>query len=225
MTEWKKIEEVIHIGGDDSGFIAVSKIPDLTVNMNKKPKGILFNTEMVQAILSGRKTATRRPIKPTDKNADRITVLFNYRNEIIGAANTKDGAPISDIKPPYQKFDTLYVRETWRPYKDGYLYKASCNDDWDGLWKPSIHMPKEAARIWLKVTNVRVERLQDMKTEDFQKEGITVGDIPGWWNIIEQKFRKLWNSTIPKQDLDKYGWDANPYVFVVSFERIEKGDI
>lgn len=118
-------------------------------------KPILFNGEMVQAILSGRKTATRRPIKPTDKNADRITVLFNDRNEITGAANSKDGAPISDIKPPCQKFDTLYVRETWAKIpgassKGGYAYKYKASDEgeyWSGVngfkWKPSIHMPKE----------------------------------------------------------------------------------
>lgn len=83
-------------------------------------------------------------------------------------------------------------------------------------------MTRHEVRIWLKVTDVRVERLQDMKTEDFQKEGMTVGDIPDWWNIIEQKFRKLWNSAIPKQDLDKYGWDANPWVWVIEFKVCEK---
>ncbi len=185
--------------------------------MSVKP--ILFNTEMVQAILSGRKTTTRRPIKPTDKNADRITVLFNYKNEITGVANSKGGAPISDIKPPYQKFDTLYVRETWRPYKDGYLYKASCNDDWDGLWKPSIHMPKEAARIWLAVTNVRIERVEDITEEQAHAEGFYRGwqhpDLPNSTpsETARQAFMWVWHKL--------YGI-MNDYVWVIEFTRIEK---
>ncbi len=185
--------------------------------MSVKP--ILFNTEMVQRILAGAKTTTRRPIKPTDKNADRITVLFNYKNEITGVANSKDGAPISDIKPPYQKFDTLYVRETWRPYKDGYLYKATCNDDWDGLWKPSIHMPKEAARIWLKVTNVRIERVEDITEEQAHAEGFYRGwqhpDLPNSTpsETARQAFMWVWHKL--------YGI-MNDYVWVIEFTRVEK---
>lgn len=195
--------------------------------MSVKP--ILFNTEMVQAILSGRKTATRRPIKPTDKNADRITALFNGRNEITGAANTKDGAPISDIQPPYQKFDTLYVRETWAKIpgassKGGYAYKYKASDEgeyWSGVngfkWKPSIHMPKEAARIWLKVTNVRIERIRDITEEQAHEEGFYRG-----WSATEnstpaesakQAFMWVWNKI--------YGI-LNDYVWVIEFTRIEK---
>ena len=102
---------------------------------------ILFNTEMVRAILGGRKSCTRRVVKPQP--------------------TARYGAQC--IKPPYQSGDILYVRETWKRALNGYYYY----EDWqrDDIaditkWKPSIHMPKEAARIWLKVTNVRVERLQ-----------------------------------------------------------------
>lgn len=185
--------------------------------MSVKP--ILFNTEMVQRILTGAKTTTRRPIKPTSKDADRITALFNYKNEIIGAANTKDGIPISDIKPPYQKFDTLYVHETWRPFKDGYLYRATCNDDWDGLWHPSIHMPKEAARIWLKVTNVRIERVEDITEEQAHAEGFYRGwqhpDLPNSTpsETAKQAFMWVWHKL--------YGI-MNDYVWVIEFTRIQK---
>lgn len=85
-----------------------------------------------------------------------------------------------------------------------------------GVWKPSIHMPKVAARIFLKVNNVRVERLQDITEEGTVNEGI---GRYGKWKL---KFEKLWDSTVNKKDIDKYGWNANPYVWVISFERCEK---
>ena len=224
--------------------------------MSTKP--ILFNTEMVKAILEGRKTVTRRIIK-----RDLLLCCDFDTDGTICGCHDKDGDwyEIEDFSP-YQIDDILYVRETWnRGYfetsdaegdtsqwfeeyhqRDGgfcdatshYIYRADFTpkeeveygvEVKDGVykmpWKPSIHMPKEAARIWLKVTNVRVERLQDMKTDDYLREGFTANDAPDWWNIIEQKFRKTWNSTIKKQDLDKYGWDANPYTWVYEFERIE----
>lgn len=194
-------------------------------------KGILFNTEMVKAILEGRKTVTRRIIKPTSKDADRVGILIDdITKTIMGAINCrKDGSAISGIKPPYQIGDILYVRETWRYSKfhgneQGYMYRASCDENWDGLWKPSLHMPKEAARIWLKVTDVRVERLRDITPKQAGEEGVTwETDNSGLYRRM--RFKQLWDSTIKKQDLDKYGWNANPYVWVIEFERIEKGDI
>lgn len=94
-------------------------------------------------------------------------------------------------------------------------------------WKPSIHMPKEAARIWLKVTDVRVERLQEITRLSVQKEGIEVDpkECAGKFDFITELFllfQELWDSTIKKSDLDSYGWDANPYVWVIEFERCEK---
>lgn len=99
-----------------------------------------------------------------------------------------------------------------------------------GEWKPSLFMPKEAARIWLKVTDVRVERLQDVTEDGAKAEGAI--DNRGFIHSPENEydriytarehFIKIWNSTIKKSDLDRYGWDANPYVFVIEFERCEK---
>jgi hypothetical protein len=150
-----------------------------------------------------------------------------------------------EIKQPYRIGEILYVRETWSEWTDGYLYKA-----WTGpfpqagqsaimKWHPSIHMPKEAARIWLKVTDVRVERLHDITEEDAKAEGIYQSECrnctgrfgcdvcldEGHDEIDE--FMNVWNSTIKKIDLDRYGWEANPYVFVIEFERYKKqeGDI
>lgn len=91
-------------------------------------------------------------------------------------------------------------------------------------WNPSIHMPKEAARIWIKVTNVRVERLQEMWASDVPKEGIYFNK-PTTADEMLMAFTKLWNSTIKKSDIDCYGWDANPWVWVIEFERCEKPEI
>lgn len=94
-------------------------------------------------------------------------------------------------------------------------------------WKPSIHMPKEAARIWLKVTGVRMERLQEITEVGIQKEGVEVDpkECAGKFDFISELFllfQRLWNSTIKKSDIDRYGWDANPWVWVIEFERCEK---
>lgn len=122
--------------------------------------------------------------------------------------------------------DILYVRETWKEAPKGYYYY----EDWqkDDIadvtkWKPSIHMPKEAARIWLKVTDVRVERLQDITSEQIGREGVEV-EYPHVLNGEEKRyaFSTLWNNTIKKSDIDRYGWDANPWVWVIEFERCEK---
>lgn len=132
-------------------------------------------------------------------------------------------------RPPYQPEDILYVRETWSEWTDGYLYKA-WNEPFPQAgqmsimkWHPSIHMPKEAARIWLKVTDVRVERLQDITSVQICREGVET-EYPYMLNGEEKRyaFSSLWNSTINKSDLDRYGWDANPFVWVIEFERCEK---
>lgn len=199
---------------------------------------ILFNTEMVRAILDGRKTCTRRVIKlpenmdgvPVGKSGDSSNPLgFMYPGGIK--------------RPPYQPGDILYVRETWcaLPVNEAghmrghsiYYYRADGDlrpEGWRGKWRPSIHMPKEAARIWLKVTDVRVERLQEITENGAKAEGAI--DNRGFIHSPENEydrihtarehFIKIWNSTIKKSDLDRYSWDVNPYVWVIEFERCEK---
>lgn len=183
-------------------------------------KPILFNTEMVRAILDGRKTVTRRLVKFLSRKNPNWTgyvkdglMLYNGRNE-----------PCIK-KAPYQLGDILYVRESYSELSFGYVYKAD-GENIDHLgnvikWHPSIHMPKEAARIWLKVTDVRVERLQEMWASDASKEGLQFNK-PTTANEMLQAFAELWNSTIKKSDLDRHGWDANPWVWVIEFERCEK---
>ena len=138
--------------------------------------------------------------------------------------------------PPYHTDDILYVRETWcgLPVNEAghmrghtiYYYKADGElrpKGWRGTWHPSIHMPKEAARIWLKVTDVRVERLQEITSEQICREGVEV-EYPHVLNGEEKRyaFSRLWDSTIKKSDLDRYGWNASPWVWVIEFERCEK---
>lgn len=183
---------------------------------------ILFNMKMVRAILDCRKSCTRRIIKPQPQG------YFEVSEEPLYIYDT-DGKQ-GKITPPYQPGDILYVRETFiQAAAHIFWYKAD-DKPWmskDLLWKPSIHMPKEAARIWLKVTDVRVERLQDITGLSVQKEGIEVdpNECAGKFDFITELFllfQKLWDSTIKKSDLDSYGWDANPYVWVIEFERCEK---
>lgn len=207
--------------------------------MRERP--ILFNTEMVKAILDGRKTCTRRIVKGyIPKNGEFGYTAFTPQNAIScrGTFETNyQEYGEKFFKLPYQKGDVLYVRETWsthyEPDKNGkakleYCYKADginlkakCLPGETNKWYPSIHMPKEAARIWLKVTNVRVERVQEMEKLDAVKEGIDPRLCVNLGHALS-KFKKLWNSIINKSDLDTYGWDANPYVWVIEFERYEK---
>lgn len=192
-------------------------------------KPILFNTEMVRAILDGRKDATRRIVKgfiPDD--AVWGYTAFTPKGYISCRGTFVDVYGEKFFKLPCESGDILYVRETWKEAPKGYYYY----EDWQRndiaditKWKPSIHMPKEAARIWLKVMNVRVERLQEISAESALAEGAdkyihTNGGLDE--NMTITSFIGIWNSTIKKSDLDRYGWDANPYVWVISFERCEK---
>lgn len=192
-------------------------------------KPILFNTEMVRAILDGRKSCTRRIVKHD------VEAILNspYHKE---HPEVEDKQIISKLcMPPYQPGDILYVRETWCKYDDDhiidgrkYAYKADASPiseearkKFGYRWRPSIHMPKEAARIWLKVTDVRVERLQEITEVQAQAEGCNSGLLTGACTARGQ-FEDLWNTTIKKSDIDRYGWNASPWVWVIKFERCEK---
>lgn len=208
-------------------------------------KPILFNTEMVRAILDGWKTCTRRLVSSRQFLKGKRMIFKPY-------CNTTDAELImTAYKAPYQPGDILYVRETWYKGLERYIYRADYSDtekfyrdgkEIEMKWHPSIHMPKEASRIWLKVTNVKVERLQEMKPVDVIKEGA----YPDCWDCLNtygesgsqccywteeqcsqcdgvmMEWEKLWNSTIKKADLDRYGWNASPWVWVIEFERCEK---
>jgi hypothetical protein len=213
--------------------------------MREKP--ILFSGPMVRAILDGRKTQTRRVIKNKD-------IINGFDIDIDGSAiayidqATGDSYPPT-IKSPYQPGDRLWVRETWTPFcinkqscrnvllsHADYCYKATfpkdCVDTLGCTWRPSIYMPKAAARIWLEVIDVRVEMLQEITEEDAIKEGFT--GVPcehpngryacedcmntGWREPPRVGFVETWQALNAKRG---YGWDTNPWVFVVEFKRLE----
>ena len=198
-------------------------------------KPILFSTEMVRAILEGLKTVTRRVVKPQPVHESGFWKL--------GGAAWSDN--LREITPfpchtlynraPYHPRDILYVRETFRinylsniPGSGRIHYKA--DDTYADFsfsparyemmrraqlkpgWRPNENMPHEAARIFLRVTDVRVERVQDIDDDGVVAEGLNIGD----------PFDELWDSTIKPADRALYGWDANPWVWVIEFERITR---
>ena len=231
-------------------------------------KPILFNSDMVRAILDDRKTATRRAIP------ERILDKYYDYDEHCNCVIIQD-IPCTRIyeieffmnHARYQPGDILYVRETWAfatcincngnyrrkgapvncydyqavEYDDGdsisdgcFIYRADFENQERIIWRPSIHMPKQVARIWLKVTDVRVERLQeitecqiiaegtpyDQEEYDQLKRGEMV--VHRAETYLRGCFMDLWNATIKKADADRYGWSANPWVWVTEFERCEK---
>ena len=191
----------------------------------------------------------------SDKHGSR---LIEIQKDVEGETYGKnpDGStwhrllPYIEKIPPYKKGDILYVRETiWQKTGhyldvDGETKAVWCNEfryaasdekpevGWNYSWgkRPSIHMPKEAARIWLKVTDVRVERLQEITEDGAKTEGAI--DNRGFIHspdneydsihTAREHFAEIWNSTIKKSDLERYGWDASPWVWVIEFERCEK---
>ena len=229
--------------------------------MREKP--ILFNTEMVRAVMDGKKTQTRRIIRPQPDA--RLCYAFAGSRGMPGtwgypAKNTHESwgeeyrlpeklaEPDRRWTPPCRADDLLWVREAWnygfvessdREYANDvwfepsdrktegsglralsrWWYRADANDEKDmrelnGFWRPSIHMPREAARIWLKVKEVKVQRLQEITNDDAKAEGVTCAtDNSGMMH--RHKFRALWDSITDAQT----SWEANPWVWVIVFER------
>ena len=226
--------------------------------MKSSMKPILFNTEMVQAILEWRKTETRRIIRGAkttwvfeDLSEDICAIVTGRygeerEKELPGLWATFECLELPDypiLKAPCKPGDILWVRETWAQWEGGYTYKAdsvpSCPHAFIDRWHPSIHMPIEAARIFLRVTDVRVERLQEITDEGAEHEGIC-GYYVGMgesaysrysnWNEAKNHlydfprgaFADLWTHTLKPTDIGKYGWAANPWVWVIEYERCEK---
>ncbi len=220
-------------------------------------KPILFNTEMVRAILDGHKSVTRRVVMPQPICGGPNATFTPHDDDFFLSAEkhwlrcrvcgndpeySREGSNIShNWKPPYLPGDIMYVRETFRidylsnvPGSGRVRYKA--DDTYADFrftperyemmrraqlkpgWRPNENMPKEAARLFLLVTGVRVERLQDISEEQAEAEGCTARG----GNLAKDGFEAVWDSTIKKADLPIYGWGANPWVWVIEFERISR---
>lgn len=223
--------------------------------MSEKP--ILFNTEMVRAIIDGRKTVTRRIIKPQPEA--KLCYAFAGSDGLRGTWAYPDRNawkswgdeyrlplilhdPDRRWTPPCRGDDILWVRERFAVDDEGqYHYYADTNYIEPLSWKPSIHMPREAARIFLRVTNVRCERLQNMTEDDAFLEGYggcpgAHAELPCWvggeqcdcgyWycnHSVQEGFgRDIWDKTLKLKDIPECCWDANPWVWVIEFERVDK---
>jgi len=187
-------------------------------------KPIIFSTPMVQAILDGRKTQTRRVIKDKD-------ITNNFDIDVDGSVYGYINPETGDSYPPtaiakYQVGDILWVRETWGKDENGeYVYRTNYGTTEDDSfppsvfkWKPSIHMSREAARIFLKVTNIRVERLQDISEDEAIKEGAKAyGPNNCSGTSARIAFAEIWDKTTTEHE-----WRTNPWVWVIEFEKISK---
>ena len=216
-------------------------------------KPMLFNTQMVRAILAGKKTMTRRLITPQPQA--RLCYIFAGKNfgkwhyppkyaQGWGKAfqiptNISLEEREKNWNPPAHAGDILWVRETWKTtekcglYPDWpiegsphYIYKADdldCDATKFARWYPSIHMPKAAARIFLRVQSVSCQRIQEITTEECVREGIDedMENVCGE-GAARDSFRILWDSTVKISEQSQYGWNANPWVWRIAFERCEK---
>ena len=191
---------------------------------------ILFNSKMVKAILEGRKTQARMIVNATGFENMRFAGMQG-RFALFEICDDGSGGhiPFPVLRSKYEIGDVLYVKETWKQVTggnagawllDAFLYKADEPHDTTWLmiedrWHPSVHMPKKAARIWVKVTDIKVQKLNDMTIDDVLHEGASI--VNGF-----DDFKKIWDSTVRKDLFDEQCWKANPYVWVIMFERIEK---
>ena len=185
----------------------------------REERPIIFSTSMVNAILEGRKSQTRRIVK------------FKYlANNKIGSIHKDGSGPEETIRlypgdegfgcPYGQVGDTLWARETFAEINHPelkYRYKADHLNHKSVSWKPSIFMPKKACRIFLKITDIRVERLQEISEGDAIDEGVNRSNLSGdWEHTPSAEYEKLWININSEKS-----WDENPFVLVITFERTE----
>lgn len=204
------------------------------IELLKIAKPIPFNTDGVQALRDGRMTTTRRVIMPQptyNKQSGFSWKGFSYGTDL--PPTIKGAIHNFKIAAPYHPGDILYVRETYYEDENCVFYKADNpnligyrsmdGDDIEIKWKPSVHMPKKIARIFLLVTDVRVERLQDITPEQIVAEGITgldLEDLELMEGHSDIPFAFVWDMTLPKTYFEKYRWSKNPWVWIFQFERV-----
>lgn len=201
---------------------------------NLKTKPILFSIEMVKALLDGRKTQTRRIVKFKYQNLEFLGFIIgdSKRNGYAYFRNIL--SEYEFVKPKYTIGDILWVRETYclsKTIGSGFMYKEKVLKESSLIpkWKPSIFMPKAACRIFLEVTAVKIERVQDISEADAIAEGIKALGFSHphrykdylnqgkFWYSPWQSFRSLWKSINGKDS-----WEENPFVWVYEFKKVER---
>ena len=195
-----------------------------------KERPILFSGSMVRAILDGSKTQTRRIVKPQPSRYAGSPVRMDGQEALFTVPDVRGSVPEFATCRYGKTGDTLWDRETWAPDFEPYEFVYRADDDAaasskGGRWYPSIHMPRWASRITLEVESVRVERLQDISEADAKAEGLScefgIDEVyctqcSGHERLcLQNRFRTLWES------INGAGsWEANPWVWVVTFKRI-----
>ncbi|HHL7625617.1 TPA: hypothetical protein ACQ82S_004210 [Klebsiella pneumoniae] len=204
-----------------------------------KERGMIFNGEMVRAILDGRKTQTRRIIKDCTVGRDQISKFIQIEKKFIGCYPEDVPELIRECCPYGVPGDSIWVREAFRVHSRAtdvatLVYKASERNSWTEQthrvpvavcnkpatpekWTPSLHMPRWASRILLEITGVRVERLRSMSQDDARAEGVIAASGPMEAGLA---FRELWDSIYGEES-----WKANPWVWVIEFKRVEGGAV
>lgn len=201
-------------------------------------KPITLNSEMVKAILDGIKTQARQICKISVNENEPVAHEYcmyaeyparNYKG-VCAYFLDRDGYYRGASQQRIFQGDTLWVRETYAKCQNAerYVYKADCNGYAADVflpgmkWRPSIHMPREAARLFLRVNNIRVEKLQDIDADGIRAEGLTSAAVHcGDMDIALKEWALYWNNTIKPDKLRYYGWEANPWVWVIEFERMD----
>jgi hypothetical protein len=203
--------------------------------MTERP--ILFSGPMIRAILDGRKKMTRRVMKPQPSEGFCHAVVGKYHPIIVRKDGEEEPGPEvygvydegEDYPCPYgAPGDTLWCKETWRESDDGFIYRADHDHPAEGIWRPSIFMPRKASRITLELTNVRVHRLQVITWQDVLAEGIGSGSVVGpnpdnpvWVENVIDSFKNLWNSINGDRDGGIYAWEKSPFVWALSFKVVK----
>lgn len=198
-----------------------------------KETGLMFKAPLVRAILSGQKTQTRRIVKWRDLQpglnlAFTGLAAYSYTPDTFTLESRNrtgwERRSSPTLSPVGRAGDRIYVRETFNHFERNENFKPGCKcfyrADGDCVdlqpWRPAIHMPKHAARIWLEITGLRVERLQSISEEDAKAEGVDAAKYLGLDRAYARAFSELWETT-------GGDWAANPWVWVIDFKRITLG--
>lgn len=179
---------------------------------NMSVKYIRLNGDALRQIVENEKHCFRIAMNKQDISGGEMTEA----GFLLDAQDAEEERKV--IKPPYEKGDILALKETWAMIGDKYVYRLDRDPPQGYLlfnWKPSVQMPNDAARHFIRIIDVRVERLQDISLNDIEREGIW---LPGVLSP-ELAFASKWNSGVSEKKRAKIGWEQNPFVWVFDFDR------